>query len=199
MKDSLFNIPARLFSEFRNQSDQPEILEWNNCGTYKLFHSTLPIEGTEGSFTLVLQELDDPQHKRNCRQELGFWHWPVDIRNFHPDDESWSQQRMENSDLLIITSTDDPPWNFHRAFSSQGATWEKGKGYWVTELSKMVTRFGTGTHLSSNDGEDFVFEFIIHLLNRMYELQQETPQRGHWQSEWNPDGDYSEKFELEGR
>ncbi len=72
--------------------------------------------------------------------------------------------------------------------------WESGKGYWIEEHLK--TGYGEGTisyaNITSNH-DDWEYKFFLDIQARAHELASTIINRGHWQSEWNPEGDYSKR------
>jgi hypothetical protein len=182
---SLRDIPLAVFHEFAI-TDDPAKQTFTEDGHKTVVRACFAQRtGPNGPHTLVHHEYTDSYEKRYSTQ-LEVYNYPVQTAEFNPKSD-WFKPEPVMTILFCAQDfdTEEPPF---------GTPWKEGGGYWIQEYLKVF--YGNGSRCSVNmisNQNDWEFKFFLDIQNFAYELAHKVSTRGHWQSEWNPRGDYSGK------
>ena len=90
------------------------------------------------------------------------------------------------SRMRILFSVTGPPFS-----GSKRGKWLKSRGYWIKENLSVVLDRGN-VDITSNyiDGE---FGLLLRIQEQAFQLAKKIYSNGHWESDWNPGGDYSKR------
>lgn len=182
---SLRDIPLAVFREFAI-TDDPEKKTFIDDGHETIIRTCFAQRtGPKGPHTLVHHDNVDRYCKRHSTV-LGVYNNPVQASAFNPGSD-WFKPEPK---LIILFCAED----FDTKEPDSGTPWKEGGGYWVQEYLKV--NYSTGSNRPANiisNQNDWEFKFLLDIQNFAYELAHKVEARGHWQSEWNPRGDYSGK------
>lgn len=182
---SLRDIPLAVFREFAIMDD-PAKQTFTDGGHQTLVRACFAQRtGPNGPHTLVHHDHVDGYGKRNTAN-LEIYNNPVKTSAFNPRSDWFKPEPM----MSIIFCAED----FDTKEPHSSTPWREGCGYWVQEYLKV--QYGSGSNgiasmISNHD--DWEFKFFLDIQNFAHELAHKVSARGHWQSEWNPRGDYSGK------
>ena len=183
---SLRDIPAALFREFSMHEKPEQTGEFEKTGgSYSVSICLAQEPSSSGHpYTLALKDYcsDD-----NTRREITLFVFPcpIQVRDFTPNLGGYFPHPV----LLVRFSVDDPPCN------KSSDRWAIGKGFWVNEYltSQYGTRYGLDRESLMAGDHQWEFGFLMNIQIRGHELARMIgkPKQGHWQYEWNPQGNYS--------
>jgi hypothetical protein len=182
---SLSDIPAALFSEFAI-TDDPEKQTFTQGGHRTIVKACFAQRpGPDKPHMLVYHNHHDGYGRRHIaklevyRQKVETWQF-----NERSDVEKPAPK------LSIVFYAQD----FDVKEPHFSTPWQEGKGYWVEEfLQVSYGQSPSGSASVISNQNDWEFEFLLDIQKLAYELAHKVESRGHWEVEWNPNGDYSKK------
>jgi hypothetical protein len=181
---SLCDIPAALFREFSMHEKPEQSGEFEKIGGSYSVSVCLAQEPPPSGrpYTLALK---DYRSDDGSRREITFFVFPcsIQVKDFAPELGGYFSHPL----LLVRFSVDDPPC------SKSINRWAIDRGFWVNEYltSQYGTRYGLDRETLVAGEHHWEFGFLMNIQNRAHELVRGVERQGHWQSEWNPQGNYS--------
>lgn len=110
----------------------------------------------------------------------------IDGRHYRQRFQIFSSPLSDETPLFrCYFATDDPPYDPKSAH----ARWEEGRGYWVSEYLYVECE-NHGNHRIEVVRSFNEFRLILAVQEQIYRWIEHIPGRGHWQSEWHPQGNY---------
>ena len=183
INSSLRNVPRLIFEHFANI----ESVQHGQFSAYDGEHFVSLAFSKKGEnepnkpFTLACldQSLLDGQYGA----ELRVYNYPAKLEQFKSDYDKYAGEPV-----MIISLRIDSPARNSRTWDK----WQKGRGFWIEE--HLEVNFGSShpAEITSKHGS-WEFEFFLELQSKALELVRSVPITGHWESEWNPDGEYTKK------
>lgn len=182
---TLRDIPLAVFREFAI-TDEPTKQTFINSGYETIIRACFAQRtGPNGPHTLVHHDYSDGYGKRHYTK-LEIYNSSVQTSVFNPRSD-WFKPEPK---MIIHFYAQD----FDTQEPHSITPWKEGGGYWVEEYLKV--QYGAGSNSSVNivsNNSDWEFKFFLDVQKFTHELAHKVEARGHWQSEWNPRGDYSGK------
>jgi len=182
---SLSDIPGALFSEFAI-TDDPEKRTFINGGDRTVVKACFAQRtGPDRPHTLVYHDYRDGYRGRHVTK-LEVYRQPVQTFQFNER----SDARKPTPQMTVMFRAQD----FDLEVPHFSTPWQEGKGYWVEEFLQVSYGHNpSGSASVISNQNDWEFEFLLDIQKRAHELAHKVESRGHWEVEWNPNGDYSKK------
>lgn len=186
--ESLKDIPYEVFREY-SMHDKPEKEEEFRVGaTLVSVKICIGQDGRkDGPFTLAYIEEtvlgQKPEFDRTLSTTLGVYSYLVKTKDFDP------RERSRDHSIFSLEAGHNP-----KPHETMGSVWHNGKGYWVEHyLNVGYYENAEGQFSVVSKFDDKEFAFLLNMQLRAHELAASVHVRGHWEKEWDPTRDFSQK------